>query len=101
MSQTNTPPVAATGATTVWTNAPQGPPSIGAALVVLSHSLDDQNFKCSMSDLDVQVTLNDGTVIKPVIQASKLDRATEIVTATMIYVVVTTDIVRVSYSNYK
>lgn len=101
MAQTNTPAVAATGATTVWTNAPQGPPSIGAALVVLSHSLDDQNFKCRMSDLDVQVTLNDGTVIKPVIQASKLDRAIEIVTANMIYVVATTDIVRVSYSNYK
>jgi len=54
-----------------------------------------------MSDLDVQVTLNDGTVIKPVIQASKLGGATEIVTANMIYVVVTTDIVRVSYSNHK
>jgi hypothetical protein len=101
MAQVDTPPVAASGATTVWTNAPQGPPSIGAALVLLSHSLDDQNFKCSMSDLDVTVTLNDGTVIRPVIRASKLDRATEIVTANMIYVVATTDIVRLSYSNYK
>lgn len=101
MAQIKTPSVAATGATTVWANGPMGPPSIGAALVLLSHSLDDQNFKCRMSDLDVQVTLNDGTVIKPVIRASKLDRATEIVTATMIYVVVTTDIVRLSYSNYK
>jgi hypothetical protein len=101
MPQVDTPPVAATGATTVWTNAPQGPPSIGAALVLLSHSLENEDFECSMSDLDVQVTLNDGTVIKPVIQASKLDRATEIVTANMIYVVVTTDIVRVSYSNHK
>ena len=101
MSQTNTPAVASTGATTVWTNGPIGPPSIGAALVLLSHSLEDQNFKCSMSDLDVQVTLNDGTVIKPVIQASKLDRAIEIITANMIYVVATTDIVRLSYSNYK
>lgn len=101
MAQTNTPSVTATGATTVWANGPMGPPSIGAALVLLSHSLDDQNFKCSMSDLDVQVTLNDGTVIRPVIRASKLDRATEIVTANMIYVVVTTDIVRLSYSNYK
>ena len=101
MPQVDTPAVAATGATTVWTNAPQGPPSIGAALVLLSHSLDDQNFKCSMSDLDVQVTLNDGTVIRPVAKATKLDRAIEIVTPTIIYVVATTDIVRVSYSNYK
>ena len=101
MSQTNTPAVAATGATTVWTNGPIGPPSIGAALVLLSHSLDNEDFECSMSDLDVRVTLSDGTVIKPVIQATKLDLATEIVTANMIYVVVTTDIVRVSYSNHK
>jgi hypothetical protein len=101
MPQVDTPPVAATGATTVWTNAPQGPPSIGAALVLLSHSLENEDFECSMSDLDVHVTLNDGTVIKPVIQASKLGGATEIVTANMIYVVVTTDIVRVSYSNHK
>lgn len=84
-----------------WQNGPVGPPSIGAALVLLSHSLHLGNCKCSMCDLDVRVTLRDGTVIKPVIRASKLDCATEIITANMIYVVVTTDIVRLSYSNYK
>lgn len=101
MPQRNTPEVSASGSTTVWVNGPVGPPSIGAALVLLSHSLEDQNFKCSMCDLDVRVTLSDGTVIKPVIQASKLDSAIEIITPHMIYVVVTTDIVRVVYSNYK
>jgi len=97
MPQVDTPPVAATGATTVWANGPAGPPSIGAALVQLSYDMRD----CSMCDLDVQVTLNDGTVIKPVVEASNLKRAIEIITPHMIYVVVTTDIVRVVYSNYK
>jgi len=97
MPQVNTPEVSASGATTVWVNGPAGPPSIGAALVQLSYDMRD----CSMCDLDVQVTLNDGTVIKPVVEASNLKRAIEIITPHMIYVVVTTDIVRVVYSNYK
>lgn len=101
MPQVDTPPVAATGSTTVWTHGPQGPPEIAAALVRLSHYMHDRDCSCEMCDLDVQVTLNDGLVIKPVAKAVKLDRAIEIVTPNMIYVVATTDIVRVSYSNYK
>ena len=67
----------------------------------MSHYMHDRDCAGEMCDLEVQVTLNDGIVIKPVAKAVKLDRAIEIVTPNMIYVVATTDIVRVSYSNYK
>ena len=99
MSQTNTPAVAATGATTVWTNGPVGPPEIAAALVSLSKLTHDINCKCDMYDLDVIVTLSDGCVIYNVTFAKDHGDSTEIRTDDTTRHVVTTRIVELEHNN--
>jgi hypothetical protein len=96
-SQTNTPAVAATGATTVWTNAPQGPPEIAAALVELSQVTHEDTCLCSMCDLDVTVTLSNGCVICKVTFARKRGDSTEIRTEDTTRHVVTTRIVELEH----
>ena len=99
MSQTNTPSVAATGATTVWTNAPQGPPEIAQALIELSQVTHDTDSVCDMCDLDVTVTLNDGDIINNVTFAKDHGDSTEIRTDDTTRHVVTTRIVELKHNN--
>lgn len=97
--QTNTPAVAATGATTVWTNAPQGPPEIAAALVSLSQVTHGDACLCDMCDLDVTVTLSDGCIIYNVTFAKDHGDSTEIRTNDTTRHVVTTRIVELEHNN--
>lgn len=90
--QTNTPPVAATGATTVWANGPMGPPEIAQALVELSQGAHD------MCDLDVIVKLGDGSTIDNVTFAEKHGDSMEVRTEDTTRHVVTTRIVELEYS---
>ena len=93
MSQTNTPSVAATGATTVWANGPIAPPEIAAALVSLC-------VKCGKAhnELEICVHLTDGTKIKYITDARKRGATTEIRTVSTVYHVVTTDICRLIHN---
>jgi hypothetical protein len=93
MSQTNTPAVAATGATTVWTNGPVGPPEIAAALVSLC-------VKCgeAHNDAEISVHLTDGTKIKDVTDARKRGETTVIITVSTVYHVATNDIYRLIHN---
>tara|TARA_R110000796_G_scaffold23671_2_gene67750 strand:- start:116 stop:526 length:411 start_codon:yes stop_codon:yes gene_type:complete len=90
--QTNTPAVAATGATTVWANGPVGPPEIAQALAELSQGSHD------MSDLDVIVKLSDGSIIHNVTFAKTHGDSTEVRTEDTTRHVVTTHIVEIEYS---
>ena len=92
-SQTNTPAVAATGATTVWTNGPIGPPEIAEALVSLC-------VRCGKAhnDAEICVHLTDGTKIKDITDARKRGATTEIRTVSTVYHVVTTDICRLIHN---
>jgi len=90
--QTNTPAVAATGATTVWANGPMGPPEIAQALVELSQGAHD------MCDLDVIVKLGDGSTIDNVTFAEKHGDSMEVRTEDTTRHVVTTRIVEIKYS---
>jgi len=98
-SQTNTPAVAATGATTVWTNAPQGPPEIAQALIKLSQVTHNASCLCNMCDLDVTVTLSDGNIIYNVTFAKDHGDSTEIRTEDTTRHVVTTRIVELEHNN--
>lgn len=97
MPQVDTPPVAATGATTVWANGPVGPPEIAAALVSLSQITHGENCLCNMCDLDVTVTLSDGCIIYNVTFAQKRGDSTEIQTEGTTRHVVTTRIVELEH----
>lgn len=93
MSQVATPAVAATGATTVWTNGPIGPPEIAAALVSLC-------VRCGTAhnDAEICVHLTDGTKIKDVTDARKRGATTVIITVSTVYHVATNDICRLIHN---
>ena len=97
MPQTNTPSVAASGATTVWTNGPIGPPEIAQALIELSQVTHNAGCLCDMCDLDVTVTLSDGCIIYNVTFAQKRGDSTEIQTEGTTRHVVTTRIVELEH----
>ena len=97
MEQTNTPPVSASGATTVWVNGPVGPPEIGKALVELSILTHDINCLLDMCDLDVMVTLSDGCIIYNITFAKFHGDSTEIRTEDTTRHVVTTNIVELEH----
>lgn len=103
MSQTSTPSVTASGATTppyrVWANGAMGPPEIAQALIKLSQVTHDADSAFDMCDLDVTVTLSDGCIIYNVTFAQKRGDSTEIQTEDTTRHVVTTRIVELKYTN--
>jgi len=97
MNQLDTPAVGACGATTVWANGPAGPPEIADRLVDLVRDVATEK-ELTLYDLDVTVRLKDGYVLKQITYASQKGSSVELHTTNTVYLVDTTDIIRLRYT---